>query len=238
MGQFFNIVLTQPLLNLLMFFQNIIPGNDIGWAIIAITVLVRLVLYPSFKKQIRFQHEMQKLQPKLNEIKTKYKDNQEAQAKATMEFYKENKINPLSSCLPMIAQLIILIPLYRVFLSSLNGADIAGRLYSFIPDPGQISTMFLGIVDLSQRSIPLALLAGAFQFVQSKMLAPKTAAGGDKMSAMMSKQFIYMFPVLTVFISLSLPSGLALYWVITTVFSIGQQYYIMRGTSKVEEKLA
>jgi len=199
MGNFFHIALTQPLLNLLVWLHNVIPGNDIGWAIIAITALVRLVLYPSFRKQIRFQHEMQKFQPELNKIRAKYKDDKEGQAKATMDFYKENKINPLSSCLPMIVQLIILIPLYRVFLSSLNGADIAGKLYSFVADPGTINTVFLGIVDLSQRSIVLALIAGALQFVQSKMIAPKTTSGGDRTSNMMNKQFLYMFPILTVY---------------------------------------
>jgi len=233
MGTFFHAALTQPLLNLLVFLHNLIPVNDIGWAIIALTVIVRLLLYPSFRKQIKFQREMQKMQPKLNEIKEKHKDDRDAQAKATMQFYKENKINPLSSCFPMVIQLIILIPLYRVFLSSLNGADIAGDLYGFISAPGAINTVFLGIIDLSKRSFVLAILAGAFQLIQSRMMMGKGTQSGDKTTAMLNKQMVYMFPVLTVFISLSLPAGLALYWVVSTLFSIAQQYYIMRGTDSI-----
>lgn len=230
MSGFFHLILTQPLLNILIWLHNIIPGNDLGWAIIALTVLVRLLLLPLYHRQLRSQQELQKLQPQLEAIKQKHKDDREAQAQATMEFYREHKVNPLSSCLPLLIQLPILIALYRVFLTSLNGNDLSQQLYGFVTNPGIINTSFLGLIDLSQRSLVLAVLAGAFQFVQSKMLVPKRAQAGpqDNISAVMNKQFVYVFPVLTVFISLSLPSGLALYWVVTTLFAILQQWYIMK----------
>lgn len=228
MTEFFHTILTQPLLNALIWLHNIIPGNDIGWAIIAITILIRLILYPTFRKQIHSQREMQKLQPKLSEIKEKHKGDKAAIQKATMEFYQQNKINPLSSCLPLLVQLPIFIALFSVLRTSLNG-EVVSSLYPFVVDPGVINTKFLGLVDLSESSIVLAVIAGGFQFIQSKMMAPPKLKGEDKAASLMNKQLVYMFPVVTVFIAASLPAGLALYWVVTTLFAVGQQYYIMKG---------
>src|SRR3989338_2887446 len=111
---FFNQILVFPLLNLLVFFYNFIP--DIGVVIILLTVLVRLVLLPSFHKSLKHQKALQDLQPKMNEIKEKYKNDKEQQAKAMMELYSAHKVNPLSSCLPLLIQLPILIALYQVFI--------------------------------------------------------------------------------------------------------------------------
>lgn len=228
MSQFFHLVLTQPLLNILIFFYNIIPWRDLGLAIIALTVLIRLVLFPSFQKQLRSQKELQQLQPKLSEIKEKYKDDKEAQTKATLEIYKQNKINPFSSCLPLLIQLPILLALYRVFFTGLNG-HIGGELYPFIRDPGLINTNFLGLVELTKPNYIFAGLAGVFQFVQSKMMIPKKTQGPkDKTAALMNAQLTYFMPVLTIIIALRLPAGLSLYWAVTTLFAIGQQYYIMK----------
>lgn len=228
MGHVFYLILTKPLLNILIWFYNVIPIHDIGLAIIALTILVRLILLPSFQKSLRSQKELQQLQPKLKEIKEKYKGDKEAQTKATFEFYKQNKISPFSSCLPLLIQLPILIALYRVFLSGLND-KITGDLYPFISDPGQIQTVFLGVVELTKSNFPFALLAGAFQFIQSKMMASKQPPGSqDQTTRLMTAQLTYFMPVLTVIIAMGLPAGLALYWIVTTLFAIGQQYYIMK----------
>ena len=231
MMEFFHILLTKPLLNILIWFYNVIPGQDMGLAIIALTLLIRLILFPSFQKSLRSQRELQKLQPKLNEIKEKYKDDKEAQTKATLEFYKENKVNPFSSCLPLLVQLPILIALYQVFLTGLNG-KVASELYSFVSDPGTINTSFLGLVELSKSNIWFALTAGIFQFIQSKMMVPPKTGVPDKTASIMNAQLTYFMPVVTVLISMRLPAGLALYWAVTTLFAIGQQYYIMR-TAKI-----
>lgn len=224
--EIFHLFLTKPLLNLLIWFYNVLPGNDIGLAIIAVTVLVRLILFPSFQKSLKAQKELQQLQPKLEELKEKYKNDKEAQTKATLEFYKTNKINPFSSCLPLLIQLPLLIALYNVFRSGLEG-EIAGELYGFVANPGEINTNFFGILELSAPSFVFALLAGASQFVQSKLMAPKNKPQ-DKTAAMMSLQFTYIMPIITVMVAQSLPAGLSLYWIITTLFAIGQQWYIMR----------
>ena len=220
-------ILTRPFLNILIWFYEIIPGHDMGLAIIALTLVTRLLLFPSFQKSLRAQKDLQKLQPKLDEIKQKYKDNKEAQTKAIMEVYKEHKINPLSSCLPLLIQLPILIALYGAFNSGLGGR-LAGELYSFIPDPGKINDTFLGLFRLSVPNITLAILAGVFQFVQSKMITPKKTPGADKTAGIMNAQILYFMPLFTVLIAWRLPAGLSLYWVVTTLFAIGQQYYIIR----------
>lgn len=237
MINFFHLALTQPLLNVLIWFYNIIPGHDMGLAILAVTLAVRIVLFPSFQKSLRSQKELQALQPKLNEVRQKYKDNKEAQTKATLELYKEHKINPLSSCLPLLLQLPILIALYRVFLVGLSG-NVGPELYPFVKDPGEINTEFFGLVDLLEPSYVFAFLAGFFQFIQSKMMLPKKTSqpGSDKTMAIMNAQMVYFMPIITIVIAMRLPAGLSLYWMATTLFAIGQQWYIMKKGALVVAK--
>lgn len=239
MIQLYNAILFQPLLNLLVFLYDHI--GDIGISIIIITILIRIILlYPSFKA-LKSQKALQELQPKIKKLQEQHKDNKEEQTKALMDFYKENKVNPFSSCLPMLIQLPIIFALYRVFRTGLSEIDTS-LLYSFIESPGNINTMFLGIVNMAETNIFLAILAGVLQFVQSKMMLSKNknnkpvkGAGplGD-MQGMLGKQMTYLMPAMTVFIAMSLPSGLALYWITTTLFAIAQQYVIMRP--RVEKK--
>ena len=146
----YNAIIYHPLLNLLVFFYNIIPGHDIGVVIILITIFIRLLLAlllaPSFHKSLKSQKAMNDLQPKLNAVKEKYKDDKEGQAKAMMELYKENKINPFSSCLPLLLQLPILIGLYQAFRVALNPAismvQRLNGLYPFVHRPDSISPYF------------------------------------------------------------------------------------------------
>ncbi len=227
----YNDIIYRPLLNLLVFFYNIIPGHDIGVVIILVTIVIRLILAPSFHKSLKSQKAMNDLQPKLNEMREKHKDNKEAQAKAMMELYKEHKINPLSSCLPLLLQLPILIGLYQVFRIALGGHDIVG-LYSFIKAPAFISAKFLGLIDLSKPSILFGVIAGLAQFWQSKLMMPKVA-GQDATTKAMQLQTTYVLPVISVIIAIRLPAGLPLYWIVTTLFAVAQQYYIKRDQPKV-----
>ncbi|MBI5530765.1 MAG: membrane protein insertase YidC [Candidatus Doudnabacteria bacterium] len=228
----YNDVIYRPLLNLLVFFYNIIPGHDIGVVIILLTLLIRLALAPSFHKSLKSQKAMNDLQPKLNELKAKHKDNKEAQAKALMDLYKEHKINPLSSCLPLIIQLPILIALYQVFGKALNPhVDIATRLnglYSFIARPEFLNPNFLGLIDLSKPNIWFGVLAGLAQFWQSKLMMPKNTGEQDMTTKAMAMQTTYVLPVISVIIAIKLPAGLPLYWIVTTLFAVAQQYYIIK----------
>lgn len=219
-------IIYRPLLNLLVFFYNIIPGHDIGVVIVLLTILIRLILAPSFHKSLKSQKAMSDLQPKLNELKEKHKDNKEAQAKATMELYKENKINPLGSCLPLLLQLPILIALYQVFSKALNN-HLSG-LYAFIQQPEFINPKFLGLVDLSKPNLAFGIIAGLAQFWQSKMMMPKAGVAQDATAKAMQLQTMYVLPVISVIIAIKLPAGLPLYWIVTTLFAVAQQYYIIR----------
>src|SRR5258708_3379619 len=124
MANWFNLILVYPLLNLLVFFYHYIP--DIGIVIVLITVLIRILLLPSFHRQLKSQKAMQDLQPKINELKEKFKGDKAGETQAMMELYKKHDFNPMSSCLPLLIQFPILIALYRVFIQSLNGKELVG----------------------------------------------------------------------------------------------------------------
>jgi len=230
----FHEVLYRPLLNSLIFIYEFIPGHDLGIAIIILTILIKVILLPLSQKSIESQKALSKLQPEIKKIQAKYKNDKEKQARAIMEFYKQNKINPASGCLPLLIQLPILIALYKVFLSGLNSKVVAD-LYSFMPQIEHINPMFLGRVDLSERSIPLAVIAGGLQYIQTKMITAKQAQGKDKKSdfaSIMNQQMLYMMPIMTAIIALNFPAGLPLYWIVVTLFTISQQYFIMKKNNK------
>lgn len=234
MFQIFVPTIYQPLYNILIFLYNNFAFYDFGIAIIIITLLLKVVLMPLSKKQIESQKKMQELQPKIKELQNKYKDNKEKQSQELMKFYKENKTNPFGGCLPMIAQLIFLIAIYRIFFNiSSGGLRVEDNiLYSFVANPGQINNMFIGLIDLAKPSIVLAILAAVGQFYQTKMLMvkqntnPKKDSKAPDFSQMMNKQMLYLGPLLTLFIGIKFPAGLALYWLVSTLFAIGQQMYM------------
>lgn len=245
MGFIFNEVIYQPIYNFLILIYDYFSFHDFGIAIIIATILIKLALFPLSKKQIESQKKLQELQPKIKEIQKKHKGDKEKQSRALMELYKENKANPLSGCLPLIVQLVFLIAIYRVLFNiSSNDFMVSGEsLYSWVESPGKINEMFLGLVNLAAhfdwRNITLASLphlilvlgAAGAQFYQSKMLLPKTPSpqgDSEDFSALMQKQMLYLGPALTLFIGLKFPSGLALYWLVSTVFMVIQQKVIMR----------
>ncbi len=147
----YNEIIYRPILNLLVWLYNVIPGHDIGIVIILVTLVIRFLLAPFMHKSLKGQRAMSALQPKLNDLREKHKEDKEGQAKAMMELYKEHNVNPFSSCLPLLIQLPILISLYRVFGKALKG-NLDG-LYHFISNPGVLNPKFLGLFDLSQPAI-------------------------------------------------------------------------------------
>ncbi len=236
MGGIFHTLLVQPIFNLLVFLYEVIPGGDMGFAIIVLTILIKLALWPFMNSSLKSQKALQSLQPKVEEIKAKYKDDKEGLAKAMMELYQNEKVNPLSSCLPLLIQFPILIALYRVLLQGFDPQAL-NQLYSFVPNPGEINKLFLGFLDLSVASIWLAVIAGVFQFFQTRMLTgkrpPKAVQGSpgaqdESMLAAMNKSMTYFMPIVTVVIGASLPGGLTLYWVTVTIVSIIQQFVVFR----------
>ncbi len=230
----YNILLYQPIYNALIFFYNIIPGRDLGVSIIIVTILLKIILHPFLVKSLKSQKALQSLEPKMKEIREKYKGNKQEQAKATMELYKQEKVSPFSSCLPLLIQFPFLIALYQTMSAAVanKGFEV---LYSFVGNPGTINAVSMGILDLAKPSIPLAILAGVAQFFQTRMLSakqpPKKAGEGAKdegQMSMINKQMQYMMPLFTIFIGVSLPAGLSLYWFLTTLLTIGQQKLIFK----------
>lgn len=240
-------ILYKPLFNALIFLVWLIPGHNVAWAIIILTIIVRLILLPSSLKATRQQKRMRDLQPEIQALQDKYKGDKQKQASELMDFYKKNNVHPLGSCLPLLIQLPILIVLYYVFINGLSTARF-DLLYNFIPRPEFIKTFFLGI-DLSKpdRWI-LPVIAGILQYFQGRQMMPPTSSEkpqkGQEMQAMMSKQMLYLMPVFTIFIAGRMPAALPLYWIITNIFTIGQQWYVFKEKpktkivkSKVETKL-
>ncbi len=236
MGNLFTTLFFQPILNLLVFLYNVIPFNDFGVAIILMTVIIKLVFWPLGGKAIRSQKALQELQPKIDDIKKQYKDDKTGASQAIMALYKENKVNPFSSCLPLLIQLPFLWAVYRVFSAGIqNNLEL---VYSFIQRPEVINTISFGFVDLAEKNVYLAVLAGAAQFWQAKMMSTKRppikteGSKDENMMAIMNKQMLYIMPVMTVFIGLSLPGGLTLYWFVITLLTALQQLTTFKSGKK------
>ncbi len=220
-------IIYRPILNVLVFLYNIIPGHDVGLAIIAVTVLVRIILAPFMHRSLKSQQAMTALQPKMNDLREQHKDNKEEQAKAIMALYKEHKVNPLASCLPLIIQLPILIALYQVLAKALRG-NLDG-LYHFVHNPGLLNPKMFGLIDLSHPNFIFAIAAGLAQFWQSKLMTASNTPSTDPTAKMMNVQVMYILPLISVFIAWRLPAGLPLYWTTTTLLLVLQQKYISKA---------
>lgn len=247
MQSIFQTILFQPIFNLFVLGYNFIP--DVGVVIILLTFIIKLALYPSTAASIKAQKSLTDLQPKINAIKKQHEGNQQLIATETMKIYQEHKVNPLGSCLPLLIQLPILIALYWVLQAGLTNEPLSGSgvaplslLYSFVPNPGHINTISLGLFDLSKTgNVVLALLAGVAQFWQFRMMTnnrpPKDAGAGAKdedMAAVMNKQMMFLMPAMTIFIGIKFPAGLALYWLVSTVLTGLQQILIFKKPTEVE----
>jgi YidC/Oxa1 family membrane protein insertase len=239
----YNLIFYQPTFNFLVWLYNITPGHDIGLAIIALTIVIRIILFPLFYQSIKSQKALQDIQPKITELRKKYKDDQQKQAAELMKLYQAEKVNPFSSCLPLLIQFPFLIAVYQAFMHGLRSQSL-NLLYPFVTNPGAINTVSLWYFDLAKPSVILAVLAGAAQFWQARMMITKRppVIGGkeikgsadEKMTATINKQMLYFMPIFTVIIGVSLPAGLVLYWLFTTLLMALQQLWMFRRHKKME----
>jgi len=227
--EIFNTLLYRPLFNALILLYQYLPGRDFGIAVIILTILIRLLLHPLMIQSLRSQKALTKIQPKLKEIQNNHKHDQQKQAEEMMALYRQEKINPFAGLLTLFTQLPLIIALYQVFRKGFQPGEMAS-LYSFVGNPGVINPNFLGLINLAQPHVLLAIVGGIFQFFQMKMLSPKSKKAKKKKQQtdlfldIMQKQMIYFFPFLTVIILIKLPAAIALYWITTSIFSIAQQY--------------
>ncbi len=223
-------VLYGPLLNALAFLVSIVPGGDLGIAVIILTLFVKTVLFPLSQRSIESQIKMNLLAPELKKIKDSGVSKEE-QAKKTFELYKHHKTNPFSGCLLVLIQIPIIFALYYVFLKGISLES--GLLYSFIKAPTQINMLFLGILDISQKNIIiLAILAGVSQYFQAALMPQPVVSDSktpnsfqDNMTKSMHTQMKYVFPFVVAFIAYSVSGAVALYWITSNIFAIGQQIY-------------
>ncbi|MBI2462936.1 MAG: YidC/Oxa1 family membrane protein insertase [Candidatus Spechtbacteria bacterium] len=231
---FFHPVLIQPLFNLLIVIYIVFPIKDLGIAIILMTLFVRAVTYPLSQKVAVSQKKLSLLQPQIKEIEKKYAHDNEVKTKAMMNFYKENDANPFSGCFPTIIQLVLFIGLYYMLQESMAPQNTFGDLYSFIPAPTTLNTNFLGIIDITHSNKVLAILVGVATYLQSKVTfnqkkhigAQETKSSEPDIQKIIGMQMVYFLPIFIGFIAWTLPAGLSLYWITTTLFSFIQQYSI------------
>lgn len=245
----FNMFIFKPIYNGLILATKIIPGNNLGWAIILLTIIIRLILLIPNQKALESQKEMQVLQPKIKAIQEKYKGDQTKISEETMKLWKEHKINPFGSCLPMLIQFPILIALYWAVQI---GITIPGIYYVYEPlqafvrnliESGEIHRInsFFGLDLMATNVYYLAIIIGALQWYQMKLSFDNKAKKeeGKKTKELVKKTednplpnfnnnkvMLYVFPLLIAFLSISFPAGVGLYWGFSTLFGIGQQLYV------------
>src|SRR3989338_1072260 len=236
MSSLFNEVLYKPLFNGLIILYNSVALQDLGLAIILLTFLIRVILFPLFHESLRHQRLTQNLQPQIKEIQNKHKDNKETQTRAILELYSSNKANPLMPIILILIQLQILFALFKMFNGGVNEGAF-GLLYSFVSRPESIHYTFLGLVDLTSKSLFITALATVLQYFQSKLSLPPLKPGQElNQTERMGRNMVYIGPVLTAVILFNLPAGLGLYWLVTTVFSLLQQIIVNRIFSHGELK--
>jgi YidC/Oxa1 family membrane protein insertase len=227
-----------PIYNGLVFFIDAVPGGDVGISIILITIVVKTILLPLSIKAAKTQKIIREIDPKLKEIKEKEKDQQE-QARQIMALYSESGINPFASILLMFIQIPILIALY--FAVS-NGGGVAlpaintELLYSFIPTPETASMFFFGVLDIAQKSLPLAVLAGIAQFVNGQLTFPKLPPRDldakpsmkDDFGRNMQFQMKYIMPVFIGIVAYSISAAIAIYFIVSSLTMILQELILRK----------
>lgn len=233
MAELFRTTIYIPLYNALVGLVALLPHHSVGFAVILLTILVKTALLPFSLKAARMQEIMKQLQPELEAIKKKHKGDQEKLARATLEAYRKHNLNPFSMIVPILVQIPVIIGLFWVFSRGGITQVDASLLYSFISAPTSISTNFFGI-DLASRSALMAVLAGAVQFAQFSFSMPKPQPRGEKPSfaeefqRTFQIQARYLFPILIGFVAWTLPSAVALYFIVSSVYQLGQDWFIRR----------
>lgn len=234
MHAIWNTIFYRPLYSLLLVFVSFMPNGDVGLAVILLTILVKLILFPLTQKSIYSQIEMKALEPEIAKIKATVTDKAE-QSRLTYALYKENKVNPFSSCLLILVQLPVIIALYWVFLKGLGSGTI--EAYSSVNVPETLNMHFLGLFDIAKSSIVLALIAGATQYIQGVLAQgrqgkPTGEGMGAQFAQTMQKQMLYVLPIMIVVIAWKVSAAVALYWITSNIFTIGQELYTRRQMKK------
>jgi YidC/Oxa1 family membrane protein insertase len=239
-GDIWNLIAMQPMINTLIVLTNAL-FNNFGVAIIVLTLVVNGVIFPLTLKQVRASKAMQDLQPKIAELQKKYGKDKEKIAREQMRLFKESGVSPAGCLLPMLVQMPIWIALFQSIMRVLavipeNLVGLSGFLYSWpiVYTTLPLENHFLWL-NLATGDVFLALLVGGTMWVQQKMvMAPATDPSKQSQSTMM----LWMMPIMFAWLTMTFPSGLAIFWVTSNIFRIGLQYFIggWGGLVKSEKK--
>lgn len=251
MGWLFNELLYRPLFNSMVFFYNTIPGANIGLALILTTLVVRILMIPLYRASIKSQREIAIIQPILKELQTKYKDDRQKLSEEMLKAYKEHNVNPFAGILLLFVQIPILIAIYNVSLNIFKPENYPA-LYSFITLPETFNPQFFGLLNVADsKNIILALLVGISQYYQIKLIISRTKSAKPKetkkskkkksdkpeepdFATTLNKQMLFMMPILVTIFAYSFPAAMSLYWITTTLFTIGQEFILIKQVDKAE----
>lgn len=239
-------VLYQPTLNLLVGLLVYMPNHNLALAIIVLTLIIRTILLVPSQRAIVAQRKMQEVQPKIEELKKKYANDQTRLAQETMLLWKTHKVHPLSSCLPVLIQMPILIALYTTIQGGLS-PDKAVFIYPFMPEfsLNDIDSNLFGF-DLFERSLLVfPLIVGALQFLQMQLMMIKNKKSTSKLPSemeMTNKMMKYIMPIMIAVITAQTPAAVGLYWGTSTIYGILQQLVVNKGgknspTQKKDEEV-
>jgi YidC/Oxa1 family membrane protein insertase len=232
-------------------FYSLIFGASSGWAwglsIVSLVVLIRICLIPLFVKQIKATRNMQALQPRMKAIQERYKSDKQRQSEEMMKLYKETGTNPLSSCLPILAQSPFFIALYQVLhkiasnhtvgvidqslLNSARDAHIFGAPLSakFMSSASQVQALGASLADVRVVTITMIVLMSASQFITQRQLMTKNVDMTVKTPFMQQqKMLMYVFPIMFAVFGINFPVGVLVYWLTTNVWTMGQQLFVIR----------
>lgn len=230
----FTAIFYQPLYNALVALISIVPFADVGIAVVVLTIVVKLALFPLSQAALRTQKKMKELEAPLQVIKDKHKDNPQILAKETMELYKSNNVNPFAGILTMFIQIPVIFGLYFVFYKGGLPDIHSDILYPFVHAPSFVNMKFLGLIDIHQKSTILAVIAAVSQFVQAhfslsnQTLAPSGTSFKDDMMRGMHIQMRYVLPFVIFSAGSVLAGAVPLYWTISNLFIVGQEIYLKR----------
>ena len=251
MGWLFNELLYRPLFNSMVFFYNTIPGANIGLAIILTTILVRVLMIPLYRASIKSQREITIIQPIVKELQVKYKDDRQKLSEELMKAYKDHNVNPFAGIMLLFVQIPVLIAIYHVSLNIFK-PETYPSLYSFITLPDSFNPTFWGLLNVADsKNIILALLVGISQYYQIKLIMkrtqpvkPKETKNSKKkksdqpdeldFATTLNKQMMFLMPILVTGFAYSLPAAMSLYWITTTLFTIGQEFILIKEVDKAE----
>ena len=230
---FFHAFFYNPIYNALVALMAIVPGGDVGIAVIILTIIIRLILLPFSLSAARTQRAMKTLEPKIKELKEKHKGDKEKEALETLSLYREAKVNPFASILTVFIQIPVLLALYWVFIYEPFVTLDTARLYALTPLPHVVSLQFLGIISVSGKSLILAILAGVTQFLQAHMalsgtMKPSGTGTQADFQRVIGMQLKYVFPFLIGTISYTTSGAIALYFIATNLAGVAQEWHVRR----------